>query len=505
MTKKLLASALTLSLSITAFSQDWTQWGQTNERNMVSNAKNIPATFNPGKWDDDKEDFTAVDRKNILWVHKLGSQSYGNPTVAQGQVYVGTNNEVPHNDAIKGDRGVILCLDEKTGQFKWQLTVPKMDSGKVNDWEYLGICSSPTINGDYVYVMTNRCEVVCMDAKGLSNGNQGFQKEEEYINSVSGKKGTAKLSKLDADIIWVYDMREELGVFPHNATSSAPLVIGDKVYCNTSNGVDWSHKNIPSPFSPAMICLDTKTGKLVGEEMSGISERIMHGSWSTPASTKTAKGHTVFYGAPDGYLYAFDSQPVENKEEELMQLKEKWRLDCNPKHYRFKNGKAIKYAKPEGPSEIISTPVIYDKKVYVPIGQDPEHGTGLGNFVCADAETGKVIWQTEKINRSISTPSIIGDLIFIADFNGVLHCLDRNTGKTHWTHNTDSHIWGSTLVADGKVYIGNEDGELYIFEATKTKKELANIYLEAAIFGSPIVANGVLYVTTQTHLFAIKQ
>ncbi|MCM8538245.1 MAG: PQQ-binding-like beta-propeller repeat protein [Lentisphaeraceae bacterium] len=505
MRNKLFTTALALGLSFTATAEDWPQWGKTNDRNMISNSKNVPSSFNPGKWDDDKEDFTTEGRKNILWVHKLGSQTYGNPTVANGQVYVGTNNEVPHNPAIKGDRGIVLCLDEKTGKFKWQVSVPKMDSGKVNDWEYLGICSSPTVDGDRVYIMTNRCEIICVDAKGMENGNQGYQKEAEYINSVSGAKTNVKPGKLDADILWVYDMREELGVFPHNATSSAPLVIGDKVYCNTSNGVDWSHKNIPSPFSPAVICLDKMTGKLAGEEMSGISERILHGSWSTPAHAKTSKGDMVFYGAPDGFLYAFDSKPVENKEEELMQLKEAWKIDCNPKSYRFKDGKAIKYAKPEGPSEIISTPVIYDDKVYVPIGQDPEHGTGLGNFVCAEAATGKILWQTQKINRSISTPSITKDLIFVADFNGVLHCLDRHTGKTYWTHDTESHIWGSTLLVDGKVYIGNEDGELYIFEATKTKKELANIYLEASIFGSPVIANGVLYVATQTHLFAIKQ
>jgi outer membrane protein assembly factor BamB len=486
-------------------SSDWPQWGGTPSRNMVSNAKNIPSTFNPGKWDDDIEDFTAVGRENVLWVFKLGSQTYGNATVANGRVYVGTNNEVPRNKAIIGDRGIVMAIDEKTGKFLWQLSVPKMGSGKVNDWEYLGICSSPTIDGDNVYVMTNRCEVVCFDANGLANGNQGYQDEEKYINSVAEGKTNTKLSAIDADILWVYNMREELGVFPHNATSSAPLIVGDKVFVNTSNGVDWSHKNIPAPFSPAMICLDKLTGEMKGEEFSQISEKIMHGSWSTPTYGKTAKGEYVYYGAPDGFLYAFNPNPVHNKDEDLNVLPEVWRLDCNPAKYRMKDGKKIKYAKPEGPSEIISTPVFYKNRVYVPIGQDPEHGTGLGNFVCCDADTGKVIWQTEKINRSISTPAIVDGMVFVGDFNGFLHCFDAETGKTYWSHNTESHMWGSPMVVDGKVMIGNEDGELYVFEAKKEKKLISTINLESPILGSPVVANGILYITTQTHLFAVKQ
>ena len=498
-------SCTTQNQSESKASSDWTQWGGSSNRNMVSSATNIPSTFNPGKWDDDKEEFTAEGREGVLWVFKLGSQTYGNATVANGQIYVGTNNEVPRNKNIKGDRGIVMAIDEKTGKFLWQLSVPKMGSGKVNDWEYLGICSSPTIDGDQVYVMTNRCEILCFDAKGLANGNQGFQDEEKYINNVTGGKTKTKLSNLDADILWVYDMREELGVFPHNATSSSPLIVGDKVFVNTSNGVDWSHKNIPAPFSPAVICLDKLTGKLQGEEFSQISERIMHGSWSTPTYGKTAKAEYVYYGAPDGFLYAFYTKPVYNKDEEINVLKEAWRLDCNPAKYRMKNGKKIKYAKPEGPSEIIATPVFYKNRIYVPIGQDPEHGTGLGNFVCCDADTGKVIWQSEKINRSISTPAIANGMVFVADFNGFLHCFDSETGKSLWSHNTESHIWGSPLYVDGKVMIGNDAGELYVFAASKEKKLLTTIFLESPILGSPVVANGILYITTQTHLFAVKQ
>ena len=49
----------------------------------------------------------------------------------------------------------------------------------------------------------------------------------------------------DADIIWRYDMMDELGVFPHNASNCSVLMVDDIVYVCTSNGQDWTHSNIP--------------------------------------------------------------------------------------------------------------------------------------------------------------------------------------------------------------------------------------------------------------------
>ena len=64
-------------------------------------------------------------------------------------------------------------------------------------------------------------------------------------------------------------------------------------------------------------------------------------------------------------------------------------------------------------------------------------------------------------------------------------------------------IWGSTFVADGKVYCGNEDGELVILKAGREKEEIARVDFYTPIYGTPVVANNTLYVTTQTHIFAI--
>ena len=86
-----------------------------------------------------------------------------------------------------------------------------------------------------------------------------------------------------------------------------------------------------------------------------------------------------------------------------------------------------------------------------------------------------------------------------------VYCLDAKTGKEHWVHDTKAHIWGSPLLADGKVVIGNEDGILTILPLATTldPAKVVEVDMHSPIYSSAITANGVLYVGTHTHLYAI--
>lgn len=518
MKKLILASILVVAVQATSLKAgDWKSWGGDSSRNLYSPEKNLPESVEPGDYLGETENIDIKTTKNVKWVTKLGSQAYGNTTVSNGLVFVGTNNESPRDPRHKGDRGIVYCFDEETGELKWQLVVPKLGAGKVSDWEFLGICSSPAVDGDRVYVVSNRCEILCLDVHGMSNGNDGtFKSEGQYM---AGPGNAAMdVGKLDADIIWVFDMREELGVFPHNIASSSVLVHGDKVFCTTSNGQDWSHLNIPSPLAPCLISLDKKTGKLLGEEMSGISENLMHCNWSSPSAGKVNGKDLVFFGGGDGICYAFETEAKYDADEELDVLPEVWRFDCVPQRYKERDGKAIKYPAADGPSELISTPVFYKNRVYIAIGQDPEHGEGVGRLVCIDAtkkgdisESG-LIWEYDKIHRTISTVSIdpTTGLLFVGDYSGFIYCVDAETGEEQWVYDMKAHMWSSTLVAEGKVYCADEDGDFVILPATrdfdpKKDEPIFDTYFDSPIYSSPVVANGVLYLATQTHLYAMEK
>jgi outer membrane protein assembly factor BamB len=512
-TQRLLLSIFATTALSSSFvvAEDWPQWGRNQHKNLYSPEKGIPYEFTPGDFKRGTEEVDMSTTKNVKWVTKLGSQAYGNTTVANGSVYVGTNNESPRDPKHIGDRGIVFCLDEATGAFKWQLVVPKLGAGKVSDWEYLGICSSPAIEGNRMYVVSNKCQILCIDTEGMSNGNDGPFKDEAAFMADAGKPPVT-VGPTDADIVWVFDMREELGVFPHNIASSSVVISGDTVFATTSNGQDWSHLNIPSPFAPCLVALDKKTGALKGEEVSGISKNLMHCNWSSPGFGSVNGRDMVLFGAGDGFTYAFDPKPVAG-EDDIMELKEIWKYDGVPDKYKQIDGKPIKYPLAEGPSEIISTPVFYKDRVYVSIGQDPEHGEGVGMLSCIDAtKEGDIsksgaIWTYEKINRTISTVSIDPetDLLFVCDYSGFVYCLDANTGAEYWVYDMKAHMWSSTLVTDGKVFLGDEDGDFVILAATKEKKVLNEVNFGAPIYSSPIVANGVLYVGTQTHLYAIEK
>jgi len=205
-----LVSTLALSASDPG-TGDWPMWGGTPDRNMVSNMKNAPVT-----WDIQK-------KLNVKWVSAVGSQAYGNPVVAGGLVFIGTNNEGLRDPKQPGDRGVLMAFRESDGEFMWQHTSEKLAAGRVNDWPYQGVASSPLVEGDRLYYVSNRAKLTCIDIKGFANGNEGPVKDEKF----TGPK--------DADIIWEFDMMEEVGSHPHNLANSSPVSYGDLIYVSTSN------------------------------------------------------------------------------------------------------------------------------------------------------------------------------------------------------------------------------------------------------------------------------
>src|SRR6267142_7160729 len=146
-----LSVSLLLLLASDPTGHDWPMWGGTPDRNMVSTMKGLPTT-----WD-------VASKKNVKWMAQLGSQSYGNPVVAGGQVFVGTNNELLRDPKQPGDRGVLMAFRESDGECMWQQTHIKLESGRANDWPHQGVASSPMVEGTHLYYVSNRGVLFCLD------------------------------------------------------------------------------------------------------------------------------------------------------------------------------------------------------------------------------------------------------------------------------------------------------------------------------------------------------
>ncbi len=495
----------------TAIAGDWPQWGGSDGRNMVSDEKPLPDSFVPGERTSAAPGIDLPATKNVKWVARLGNYAYGNTTVADGRVFVGTDCQTLSPEARNASDGcgMVKCLDEATGKLLWQLVTPRRTDLAPDTYfnhQDLGTCSSPTVDGDRVYVVTSGDEVVCLDVHGQP----------------PKAKPVGDAPPADARVIWRYDLINELRVSPHDSASCAVVIHGDVLYVGTSNGVDKSHEKVVSPDAPALVALDKRTGRLLATENEKICTRLFHCQWSSPSLGKVGDKTLIFFGGADGVCYAFET--LDSITEKPVYLKKVWSYDCNPPSYKFRDGKPIHYTDGDkrrsrspnkddglyvGPSEIIGTPVFHDNRVYVAIGQDPMHGRGRGMLHCIDAtkagditQTGR-IWSYDGLDRTISSPTIADGLVYIPDIAGRVHCLDADSGKRYWVYETGDQIWGSILAADGKLYFGTKR-EFLVMAAGKEPKVLSRVQLGSALYSTPIAANGVLYVASQQYLWAVQ-
>ena len=371
----------------------------------------------------------------------------------------------------------------------------------------------------------------------------------------------------EADVVWKFDMMKELGVRQHNMATCCITSLGDTLFICTSNGVDNSHNNLPASDAPSFLAMDKHTGRVLWTDNSP-GMNILHGQWSAPAVAKLGGVPQVIFGGGDGWLYSFRADRWSDGKPELL-----WKFDVNPKKSKWiLGGRGTR-------NNIVAVPVIDDGFVYVVAGQDPEHGEGDGHLWCIDPTkrgdvsselatrvegdkllpiehrrlqaviedegdiavenpNSAVVWHysgvdrngdgelefEEEFHRGIGSVAIKNDLLFVPDFSGLVHCLDAKTGHVHWTCDLLAASWGTPLIVEDKVYIGDEDGDIAIFELsadiTKSIKKslhtdrggkttvvyepLREINMGNSVYTTPIVANNVLYIANKSHLFAIE-
>jgi len=448
----------------------------------------------------------------LLWELELGSHQYTVPRVDGEFLYIGVNDtRLDHPVLRNTGGGILMRLERATGKMIWQLPIPRFVEGNTppmhfNHWK-CGVCSRPAIDGDRLYIVGLRGDVLCLDKHGQANGNDGsFLGELQYMGVPADTD--YELSDTDGDIVWRFDLIRAAKVVPHDVCGSSPVVFGDYLYACTSNGVDHTHRRVVNPMAPSLIALDKKTGWLAGVDGELIGKRMFHGHWSSPVAMTSGDKTTILFGGGDGVLYAFE--PLEGPTTAKPRtLKTIWKYDCCPKDYRERDGQPIPYARwnrnsPDGPSEIISTPIIHNDCIYVAIGQSPMHGPGQGMLTCIDGATGQKVWETRAVDRTLSDVAIHDGLLYTSDYSGRLNCFDAATGEHVWQQELDAGVWCcSPVVADGKVYVSTERRNLWVLKAGREKQVLSCSRVRSEAI-TPVYEDGVLYLPTQRRLFAVK-
>ncbi len=479
-------------LASVAGAADWPMLGRDATRNPVSPEANAPR-----QWQIElrgEQGQVTQQAKNIRWTAKLGSQTYGTPVVSQGLVWIGTNL----GEGCLG--GVLKCFREADGALVYEYASSGLEAPLDRAEQRNGLGGSPLIEGGNLWFTTLRREVVCLDIRPFLAGN-GPPRE-----------------------VWKLDMIKSLGVHPRMAAMPRTCSIAaykDRLFVVTGNGFDASFKE-PAPKAPNLLCLDKATGRIAWQQASHGAD-LLASQLAEPLTVEIDGRGQVIVAQGQCWLRSFDAATGR-----LV-----WEFDMN-----LKTG--IR-------DSVLATPVFHDNRVYVATGTDPDLGEGPGRLVCIDPtkqgdistqllngapnpnsgllweytqqdqnENGRIDGFEETFHRTVGSVAIVDNWLIVADFSGLVHCLDANTGDVHWTHDLLAASLTSPLIVDDKAYVADEDGDIAIFKAAANPAEamknlqagqgepLGLVNMGASVYSSPVFANGVLYVATKDTLFAIE-
>jgi outer membrane protein assembly factor BamB/HEAT repeat protein len=414
----------------------------------------IPTGNPPADWD-------TTTGRNIVWSVELGNETFGRPVIAGDTVYVGTDNARHIDPDYQEDAGVLMAFQAKDGTFLWQDVAPRVERG-LREFLLPSTTSTPYVEGNRLYYVTAECQLRCLDTQ--SGG-----------------------------IVWELDVCGRLGVFPHEATNSDVLAVGDLLMVSTSNGQNEGHTRVPSPRAPSLIAVDKRSGDVVWRAI-GAGEQVLHGQWSSPVAADVNGRIQVLFGGGDGWLRSYDAASGH----------EVWRFDGNPKDARW-----LPRPRVFSRSAIIASPVFADGRVFIAMGLSPGHDNGPSLIHAispngqGDVTGSRSLWTSHDVGRVIGTPLARDGLLYVGDLGGTIHCLDAATGAEVWKHDTLDAIWGSLLLAGDRLYVGNVGGTMTVLRAGRRKQVLAQIEMDSALYSSPTLVGDALYVATANRLYRI--
>lgn len=506
-----------------ARSEEWPMFGRDATHNAVSPEKDPPRYWDVGRTD--RRTGRLIDAgENIRWRAALGSNTFGDPVVSSGLVWVGTNNSrLSSGEEDWEDASLLMCFRERDGRLLYKYVSPRMQAAWIIDCPMASLACSPLIEGDRLWFTTNRFEVVCLDIGPLLR-SQGEPRE-----------------------LWKVDLIERFGIQPFGpymgwTRGCSVAAYGDCVYVVAQNGfTEFPARNLPRPDAPSLVCLDKKTGETRWTN-SRPGSNILYGQWTTPLAVEIDGRAQVIAGQGDGWLRSFD--PISGT---LL-----WEFDMNPKAAKWGGSRGGRGTR----NCIMATPVLRKGRIYLATGLEESQGDGPGRLCCIDptksgdisaelvinkdgdsvphrrilaVDTDKgersipnpnsgLHWEFTKrgddakdeMGRTLSNVAVEDGLVIAPTLSGIVHCLDAGTGEKFWSYDTYDDISSSPLIVDRSVYVTSR-GAVWVFglssrpDVAMDRGEPIVVDLDRrdVINCSPIFVNGTLYIAGR-NLYAIR-
>lgn len=273
--------------------------------------------------------------------------------------------------------------------------------------------------------------------------------------------------------LWSRDIQKEYGNFGLNwGYASSPLLFEDSLYVQVLHGMKTDDPSY-------VLRVDKKTGKTL---------------WKVERPTNAIRESPDSYTTPGLLRYGKTSELVITGADcvtghDLATGKELWRANgLNPENEPF--------------YRIVASPIIFDEIIYVPTRVKPLLALKAGGR--GDITSSHVLWSTPN-GPDVPTPVTDGKYFYVVKDNGVMYCFDAKTGAEIYAAQrikTGTYS-GSPVLADGKIYVTNEDGVTAVVAAGPKFEVLAENALNEYTLSSPAISDGRIYIKTSGHLYAI--
>jgi outer membrane protein assembly factor BamB len=353
--------------------------------------------------------------------------------------------------------------------------------------------STPIIWGDSIFLNVAEGDALalwCVDRNGptvkwkapIGGGNNKQRKQNMSSPSpvtdgtaVYAMTGTGILKAFDfaGTELWTRDIQKDYGPFGLNwGYASSPLLNAGALYVQVLHGMKTDDVSY-------LLRIDAKTGKTVWKAerpSDAISESP--DAYTTPALLRYDTSTEIVVSGAD-VVTGHDPETG----------RELWRLKGlnpdNDPYYR-----------------IVASPVVAGGLVVAPSRQDPVIAIKPGGR--GDITTTHRAWQFSR-GPDVPSPVSDGTHLFLVTDNGVVYAVDLKTGAALWgpSRLKSGTYSASPVIADGRVYVTNEEGLTSVFKAGPTFELLAENPLGDYTLSSPAISQGQIFIRTAAHLFAI--
>jgi outer membrane protein assembly factor BamB len=290
--------------------------------------------------------------------------------------------------------------------------------------------------------------------------------------------GNGKLTcfKMDGTEVWKRDIQAEYGKFGLNhGYASTPLLHGDRLYVQVLHGM---HTDDPS----YVFAVNKNTGKTMWKV-----ERPTDAKTESPDNYATPQ-----IAMPGGKPQLVISGADYVTGHELGTGKELWRIGgFNPTDNGFNR-------------TIASSLVIGDKVFTTSTRGRPFIAFRAGG--AGDITKKSELW-TNNLGADVPTPTTDGKYVYVLVDNGVMNCIEADTGKVVYQgQRIENGTYSSSpLLADGKIYATSEDGTTTVVKAGPVFEILGVNRLDSHTLASPVAVDNQLFIRTADYLYCIQK